>query len=144
MVARNDQEHYALYLTDGTKITDYDYSTIYYQPELMIFKMKPISGGEHYYLPGVGVVDTTNMKVSNFLTAGKDEYLIYATGDTMTLPGASEMLHAMIVDCDLGLVDVISGNVLIAPGYDYAVATEEHLYVRNGGTWTVYALELVR
>ena len=143
MVARDDQERYALYLTDGTALTGYDYSYIYYPSELDVFKMKPVSGGECYYVPGVGVVDATGLNGTDFLTAGKDEYLIYGTGEMMTLPNASEMIHAMIVDCDLGLVDVISGNVLVQPGYDYAFASEEHLYVRNGDTWTVYALELV-
>lgn len=143
-VLRNDQDVYALYLTDGTQLAGYDYSFITYQEELRIFKMNHSSGSKYYYLPGVGMVDVTGLNGSDFLTADKNEYLIYGTGKFMTLPGASEMIHALIVDCDLGLVDIISGNVLVEPGYDYAVATEEHLYLRHGETWTVYALELVR
>lgn len=144
IIARNSKEQYALYLGNGTQLLDYEYDSFTYREERHLFSMThKATGGKCYYIPGLGAVDVTNCQAYDFTVNGDNDYLIYATGKFIALPGADEMIHALLVDCEKGLVDVFSGKVLVEPGYDYINATKEHLYVRHGNVWTVYSLELI-
>lgn len=144
IIVRNSQEQYALYLGDGTQLLDYEYDGFTYREDRNLFSMTHLATGQkHYYIPGLGALDVSECEAYDFTVNSADDYLIYGTGEFVTLPGAKELIHALLVNCEAGLVDVFSGNVLVEPGYDYVNATEEHLYVRHGNVWTVYRLELV-
>ena len=143
IIARNDQDQYALYLGDGSMIADFEYTIITYKEELEVFQLSHISGMKYFYIPGVGMVDITDTSGYEII-ARDDQYLIYATGEYVDLPNGKDQIHAIMTECDMGLIDLISGSILVNSGFDFVHATQDHLYVRYGDNWTVYRLELIR
>ena len=124
-------------------IADFEYTIITYKEELEVFQLSHISGMKYFYIPGVGMVDITDTSGYEII-ARDDQYLIYATGEYVDLPNGKDQIHAIMTECDMGLIDLISGSILVNSGFDFVHATQDHLYVRYGDSWTVYRLELIR
>ena len=134
-----------LYLTDGTLILDMKYSDILYRMDLGVFQLTTDSGDKQVYIPGCGIWDLGELSVSGKLIKDYSyNYMILSTGEVLHLEKARELLGTSMVNCSLGVVDTNNGNVVLEPGYDSVVATQEYIYEYRDGVWHVYSYELVK
>lgn len=144
IVAGDSQEVDGLYLADGTQLLDHKYDGIYYSEGMGILRLTAADGTKQVYVPGCGVWDLGDLMVDENISDGRDSYMIAATGETVLLEDSREVIGTPFVSCDKGLIETYNGTALLEPGYDFVTATQEHIYVRNGDSWTVYSYGLVK
>ena len=143
IVAGDAQEADGLYLADGTQLLEHKYDGIYYSEGLGILRLTAADGAKQVFVPGCGVWDLGDLMVDEHISDGRDTFMIAATGETVTLEDARELIGTCFVTCSDGLIETYTGSTLLKAGYDFVSATEDHIYVRNGNTWTVYSYSLV-
>lgn len=144
IVAGDSQEVDGLYLADGTKLLDHSYDSIYYSENMGLIRLTTVDGTKQVYVPGCGVWDLGDFMVDESISDGRDTFMIAATGETVQLEDARELIGTPFVTCGKGLVETFNGTTVLEAGYDFVAATEEHIYVRNGDNWTVYSYTLVK
>lgn len=144
IVAGDSQELRGLYLADGTKLLDHNYESIYYSTGMGVLRLTAADGTKQVYVPGCGVWDLGSFLVDESISDGRDTFMIAATGETVQLEDARELIGTPLVTCSKGLVETFNGTTVLEAGYDFVTATEDHIYVREGDNWTVYSYDLVK
>ena len=144
IVAGDSQELRGLYLADGTKLLDHNYESIYYSTGMGVLRLTAADGTKQVYVPGCGVWDLGSFLVDESISDGRDIFMIAATGETVQLEDARELIGTPLVTCSKGLVETFNGTTVLEAGYDFVTATEDYIYVREGDNWTVYSYDLVK
>lgn len=138
---------YGIYLADGTEILPCAYDLVYADDDVPVVHFSDTADNDYLYIPRVGAVNVNGYSRSGWIYYSGEEYLVFATGKTMTLPDGEELANILVYSPGVGLVELINGQVLIpaeAFAYDRVIATEEYLYGINWETKeiTVYEVEI--
>ena len=149
IIAGSEDTGMAVFLGDGTRLTDYLYSYSSSHDDLPLITLSDPQNSENkfLYVAGKGVLSLEGYTAGSAGYYSGDDYhdcsyLILSTGQSIYLTGSYSMYLPFLVESDQGVVDLIAGQMILPAGYDFVAATGEHLYVHAQGQWTVYTIEI--
>lgn len=150
LVMCNEDDTYALYLGDGTElVAGGTYKSIYKLDDLPLFRMEDQNDKDFLYTPAGKIIDITDAVESDgvFYRSTDDykvkSYLVYSTGEWKTFTNA-ETLGSGLLKTDEGILDMFSGQTVIAGSYQWVFATQEYVYIYTDNAYTVYQIETVK
>lgn len=136
--------NYGLYDLGGNELLPCEYEMIYGNDITM--RVKTQDDVNCFYFPGTGLVEAQDYTEADdiYYTYAEEgnydlvNYFVLSTGEIITVEDYERAGIALIYSEEAGFMELVTGQTLLEGGFDNVKMTEDYIYVKKGGTWTIY------
>lgn len=136
--------NYGLYDLGGNELLPCEYEMIYGNDITM--RVKTQDDVDCFYFPGTGLVEAQDYTEADdvYYTYAEEgshdlvNYIVLSTGEIITAEDYERAGIALIYSEEAGFMELVTGQTLLEGGFDDVKITNDYIYVKKGGTWTIY------